>query len=133
MEAATKNKRGRPADSSYKEAIRLDNLNKAYKPDVGIRTIQNSVNAEEFICLVINTDNDNLYDFFSAKEGQLRHKGIAEQIGRMMREGLISNEQAIQTADNAVKAHANGWPSKEIEKVLRHYRIQRKKYLRSKK
>ena len=49
----------------------------------------------------------------------------------MMREGLITEEQAIQTAENAIKAYANGVSSKEIEKTLRQYRMSRKRELRS--
>lgn len=49
----------------------------------------------------------------------------------MMREGLITEEQAIKTAENAIEAYASGMSSKEIEKTLRQYRMSRKRELRS--
>ena len=130
MVAATKNKRGRPADSLYAKAVRRNILNHAYNPEISERTVQNTVNANEFICLLIESDSD-LQRFFSCCNGQTKHKGIAEQLGRMMREGLITEEQAIQTAENAIKAYASGMTSKEIENTLRQYRMSRKRGIRS--
>ena len=130
MVAATKNKRGRPADSLYADAVRQNIIDNAYNPEISTRAIQNTVNAEEFICLLTESDS-NLQWFFLCRDGQTKHKGIAEQIGRMMREGLITEEQAIQTAENAIKAYASGMSSKEIEKTLRQYRMSRKRNLRS--
>lgn len=130
MAAATKNKRGRPADSLYADAVRRNISNRAYNPEISARAVQNAVNAEEFTCLLIESDS-NLQWFFSCRNGQTKHKGIAEQLGRMMREGLITEEQAIQTAENAIKAYASGVSSKEIVKTLRQYRMSRKRELRS--
>lgn len=58
-------------------------------------------------------------------------KGLQSKLGRMMREGLITEEQAIKTAENAIEAYASGMSSKEIEKTLRQYRMSRKRELRS--
>ena len=95
MAAATKNKRGRPADSLYADAVRRNISNRAYNPEISARAVQNAVNAEEFTCLLIESDS-NLQWFFSCRNGQTKHKGIAEQLGRMMREGLKTEEQATR-------------------------------------
>lgn len=125
MVAATKKKRGRPADSWYSEAVRMNITGHAYNPEISTRAIQNTVNAEQLLCLLMELDND-LYSFFSCRNGNIKHKGIAEQIGRMMRDGLITEEQAINIAENAVNAYVNGMDSKTIEKSLRHYRMSQK-------
>ena len=123
MEAATKKKRGRPADIDYKIAVEINNAWHAYNPEVSNRAIQNKVNAEAFICLVIDMDYFRLYQFFSTQDGQMKHKGIAEQIGRMMREGLITDAQAVEIAEKCIQAYDAGRTSKEIEKELRRYRL----------
>ena len=53
----------------------------------------------------------------------MKHKGIAEQIGRMMREGLISDDQALELAQICIDAYSRGKTSKELEKRLREYRL----------
>ena len=122
MVAATKKKRGRPANDRYKQAVEITILNHAYNPEISTRAIQNAVNAEDFICLLIETDS-KLYGFFSTENGRVKHNGIAEQIGRMMRESIITGDQAIKIAETCVNAYASGRSSKDIEKELRSYRM----------
>lgn len=56
----------------------------------------------------------------------MKHKGIAEQIGRMVRENLITDIQAVERAEEGIQAYTPGRTSKEIEKELRHYRLSMK-------
>lgn len=80
MAAATKNKRGRPADSLYADAVRRNISNRAYKPEISARAVQNAVNAEEFTCLLIESDSniecalnkliDEYYDMVEAYESR---------------------------------------------------------------
>ena len=67
MVAATKKKRGRPANDRYKQAVEITILNHAYNPEISTRAIQNAVNAEDFICLLIVARfEDALSDMVSA-------------------------------------------------------------------
>ena len=43
MAAATKNKRGRPADSLYADAVRRNISNRAYNPEISAKAVQNAV------------------------------------------------------------------------------------------
>jgi len=124
MVAATKNKRGRPADERYQRALKINNFSNDYNPAVSTRTIQNSVNAELFECLMKEREcSREMHRFFYTCEGNTKHKGIAEQIGRMMREGLISDDQALELAQICIDAYSRGKTSKELEKWLREYRL----------
>ena len=123
MVAATKKKRGRPANDRYKQAVEITILNHAYNPEISTRAIQNAVNAEDFICLLNDETDSKLDKFFSTENGRMKHNGIAEQIGRMMREGIITDDQAIKIAEDCVDANASGRSSKDIEKELRSYRM----------
>jgi len=124
MVAATKNKRGRPVDKRYQTALEISIESKDYNPTVSTRTIQNSVNAELFECLMIERDCSlEMHQFFYTREGNTKNKGIAEQIGRMMREGLISDDQALRLAQMCIDAYSKGRSSKELEKGLREYRL----------
>ena len=127
--AATKNRRGRPSDSRYKEALRINTSWQLYNPEVSTRAVQNAVNAEELFCLVLET-NDPSYDFFVTCEGHMKHKGIAEQIGRMMHEGMITDAQALKITHECIEKYKKGRGSKDIEKRLRKYRMDWKSGLR---
>ena len=56
----------------------------------------------------------------------MKHKGIEEQIGRMVREDLITDIQAVEKVEEGIQAYTPGRTSKEIEKELRHYRLSMK-------
>lgn len=128
MEAATENKRGRPADEDYKWANTLQRQENGYPVYMSNRALQNTVNAEHFFGALIYADVTwEVERFFSGKDCGTKHKGIAEQIGRMMREGLITDEEAIEQAEKCVAAYKRGASSKEIEKQLRQKRMSLKK------
>jgi len=125
MEAATENKRGRPTIKVYAEAMKLNNAHGAYNHEIGERALQNRVNAEYFIVNALDNAPNELYFFFATMEGNTKHNGIAEQIGRLMRANYLSAEQAIDIARQAMDEYKNGATSKQIEQQLRQY----KKYL----
>ena len=122
MEAATKNKKGRPKNKEYEEARILNNNYSAYNTEIGNRALQNTVNAQYFLTNLINEERSDIELFFMTSEGNLRRKGIAEQIGRMLREGLIDQKTAEQIADEAIKLYNAGRSSKQIEAALRRRR-----------
>lgn len=122
MEAATKNKRGRPKNKEYEEAQRINNGYGAYNTEIGTRTLQNTVNAQCFLVDGISDERSDIRLFFMTSEGNLRRKGIAEQIGRMLREGLIDQKTAEQIADEAIELYSAGRSSKQIEAALRRHR-----------
>ena len=65
MVAATKNRRGRPADERYQRALKIKSFSNDYNPTVSTRTIQNSVNAELFECLMIEQEcSREMHRFF---------------------------------------------------------------------
>lgn len=121
MEAATKNRRGRPKNELYHEARITNNLYGAYNVEIGTRALQNTVNAQYFLVNGLDDDSEALL-FFLTNEGNLKHKGIAEQIGRLMMEHLITNKDAEKIAETAIQHYNNGQSSKQIETMLRHYR-----------
>lgn len=45
----------------------------------------------------------------------------------MMREGLISDDQALELARICIDAYSKGKTSKELEKLLREYRLGKKR------
>jgi len=120
MVAATKNKRGRPVSARYVYPYSLRDMNNG---DLSDRTIRNKVNAEFLTDLLHDRKEWALEDFFLTKEGMPKHTGIAEQLGRMLDEGIVTDDQAIEIALECVNAYNNGATAKEIEKSLRQHRI----------
>ncbi len=123
MVAATK-KRGRPISDRYAYGYELRNVNNEEKSD---RTVRNRLNAEAFICLLMDRKEWDIEDFFSTSEGLLRHNGIAEQIGRLLEEDIITDDQAVEIALSCINDYNSGKTSKTIENELRQYRINRKR------
>lgn len=125
MVAATEKKRGRPAIQLYADALNLNNSFGAYNKELSTRAVQNKVNAEYFFVNVVDDDNapNELYFFFATSEGGLRHNGIAEQIGRLLRGKHISFNQATDIALQVIEEYKNGATSKQIEQQLRRYKI----------
>ena len=120
MEAATKKKRGRPKDEEYRYMERINNND---EHPLSRRAVQNRTNAEALIIALHESDSYSLEFFFMTKEGLLRHNGIAEQIGRMIREGTITNDEAINLAAYCMNEYKSGIASKDIESRLRLYRL----------
>lgn len=106
MEAATKNKRGRP--EKFSKVIY------AVWSDKEKRTAQNITYAGE----IIERMQQKPGDFFITEKGNLRRQGIAEQIGRMFDDGY-SEEDCIQIAKLAMKMVENGWTVKAVEQWIR--------------
>ena len=120
MAAATK-KRGRPTREEYAYYYHLRNENNTEESD---RTVRTNYNAEQFIIILLDDAPAEVYFFFTTREGLTKHKGIAEQLGRMIQEGVITENQAIKRAEQCVNDYyKRGKTSKEIEKELRQERI----------
>ena len=81
------------------------------------------MNAEELTCLLMDRSRFDLESFFLTKEGLIKHKGIAEQIGRMLLKNTISEDQAIDFVEECIDEYNAGESSKEIEKRLRRFRL----------
>ena len=72
---------------------------------------------------LIDAADPVLYLFFHSNEGKLKRIGMAEQLGRMISEGILTEEQALELAEECMKAYENGTTAKEIEKALRRKRL----------
>lgn len=125
MEAATKNRRGRPIKEEYKEAYRLANMGDEDYAGRSLRTIRTIEAAEPFIGAIFRNDDKfgNMYHFFHSKEGRLKKTGIAEQLGRMISENLITEQRAFDIADDVITAYESGISVKTIERNLRRMRL----------
>lgn len=124
LEAATKNKRGRPKKDAYQYRLRLRNENDEQLSDRGI---QNTYYAEEIDSLLMEYERIDLQSFFLTGDGLMKRKGILEQLGRMMDAGLFDTEDALfSLIEDCITAYNMGLTSKAIERRLRAYRTAHK-------
>lgn len=110
MVADTKNKRGRP--------ITPTGIVARYFNDKETRTAMNMMYAGS---IIVKLEQERKA-FFVTNKGNFKHQGIAEQIGRMLKEDLISEEEALDLTDSCIADYKNGLSVKEIEKTLRNIR-----------
>lgn len=113
MEAATKNKRGRPR-GIIGELARIT----ANQWDDTDRAIKNRLYAVKCIQL----DEASLKPFFVTSTGKLKRQGIAEQIGRMKVYGTASDAELLQLAHDCIEQYKAGESVKAIERHLRQAR-----------
>lgn len=105
MVAATKNKRGRPAgfpDHLYSEFWEKSK-----------RAAQNTY----YAILATSAMDQDTQEYF-LKDGVFRRQGIAEKIGRMLKAGKISDQEAGELARECMKSCQEGHKAKEVEAVL---------------
>lgn len=115
MEAATKNKRGRPKVFDGKmDADPVDRVDH-----------RQNVNLMYAIFCADNLLNQREGDFFISDKGAIRRVGIAEQIGRLWYEGLATDEECKELARKSIEDYQNGQGVKQIEQRLRNLRIWR--------
>lgn len=107
MEAATKNKKGRPPVFSPTLYTIMGGENK--------RTAQNQYYAGKCI---VNILNQKPGSFFVTSGGKFRRQGIAEKIGRIYTEGLLTADQCKELAQTVIADYKNGQSAKEIEHNL---------------
>lgn len=123
MEAATKNKRGRPAREIYAYSLHLRNINDEPLSD---RAAQNRVHIENIECLLMDLERHDILAFFLDSNGNIRFKGILEQVGRMDDAGLFkTDDDIILLLEMCVAAYLKGATCKAIEKRLRQLRLSR--------
>ncbi len=106
MEAATKNKRGRPKTFSE--------ITYSFIDDVEQRAAQNKIYATAAIELLEQKPGD----FFLTNKGNFRRQGIAEQIGRLIHAGYAT-ELCKEIAEAAITFYEKGYSVKTIEKWIR--------------
>ena len=123
MEAATKKKRGRPIKEENAFAYKIALDGDEHYAGRSMRTIRSIAAAEPFTLCLIDAADPVLYLFFHSNEGKLKRIGMAEQLGRMISEGILTEEQALELAEECMKAYENGTTAKEIEKALRRKRL----------
>ena len=111
MEAATKNRRGRPKLPGTIAAEMIFTEKET-------RAAQNMYYAGTFI----HNAGYSYNSFFVTGKGNFRRQGIAEQIGRMLKADLITIEQAKELAQLAIDDYNSGTSVKQIESTLRLYR-----------
>ena len=113
MEAATKNKRGRPR-GVIGELARIT----AKQWEETDRTVKNRLFAAECIKL----DEAILKPFFVTSAGRLRRQGIAEQIGRMKIYGTATDGELLELAKDCIYQYNAGETVRTIETRLRKAR-----------
>ena len=106
MVAATKKRRGRPRS--------VIGILAAEMPDMEHRKAMNVLYAAHAINTL--TDRD---PFFVTQHGDIRRQGIAEQIGRMIEDESITEDEARELIARCKEEYANGARVKEIEQTLR--------------
>lgn len=107
MEAATKNKRGRP--KKHPLAVEV------FK-DQETRTAQNMY----YAALGAQVSGQGYKgSFFYTDKGNFRRQGIAEQIGRMYEAGLLDEDQAKTLFVSCRQDYQDGATVKDVEKSLR--------------
>lgn len=116
MVSDTKNKRGRP--TKFNEALYLiwDDREK--------RSAQNVYYAGIAVREILNHKPG---DFFVDKRGTFRRQAIAEQIGRIYKEGLLTIDQCRELAQVSIDDYNDGSSTKEIAKTLTALRLRLKK------
>ena len=110
MEAASKNKRGRPK-------IYGDMLYSIYF-DKEKRTAQNTF----YVGVTIKMMDQKPGDFFVTEKGNLRRQGIAEQIGRMYNQDGYPEESFKDVCQTAIDIVKDGYSVKDVERWIRHGR-----------
>lgn len=113
MEAATKNKRGRP-----KSIHRLST--EGIFDDKEPRTAMNIGYAGQAVLKLMGQNMRG--SFFVTERGNFRRQGIAEQLGRMLEEGF-SIEACREMMETCINLYNEGESVKEIERILRVYRM----------
>lgn len=119
MVDATKNKRGRPKKELYAEFTTIEEW---IDSDKSRRAKQNLLHAEAAFW---NMSDEN-QRFFMDGNGNIKRLGIIEQLGRMMHEGIIAEDEVNEWAEKCISMYNNGYTSKDIEQMLRNLRKQHK-------
>ena len=109
MESDTKNNLGRPRTVA---GIMTRIFQEQTITENGLRGAMNVYYAMHFLHECYGRPDRG--SFFVSECGKIRRQGIAEQIGRMMKEELITVEQARDLAEEAVKDYNSGKSVKEI-------------------
>ena len=131
MEAATKNKKGRPKvfnstdlwlSDSGEDLLHRGRVNRAYR-DIGIDRLLTACFPD------CDFDDNEMMWFITDSFGVSYRKkaGVLEQLGRMEKSNLFTENELNQIVEEILKAIRQGRKSKEIENELRQYRISRKK------
>ena len=117
MEAATKNKRGRPR--SIKRRV-IDNMPGLWE-DKTIRGAMNEYYAATCIIEIAEAQKGQ-ESFFATARGSFRRRGIAEQIGRIYDAELLTKDQCKELLEIVIADYESGSSVKEIESELRAFR-----------
>lgn len=114
MEAATKNKRGRPEllPAAYYAAF----------PEMERRATQNKYYAHVCIHYIATETPATANNFFVTPKGNTRRQGIAEQLGRIYAEGIASLEECRELLETIKQEYAAGASVKDLERKLRRTR-----------
>lgn len=118
MEADTENKpkRGRPRTIARDTAeLAKDTLFYEYE------SIRGAVNAI-YVASVVTILQEPEKSFFVTPRGNIRRKGIAEQLGRAMESGVIAEADLLQWVQACIELYGEGYGVKEIESRLRKIR-----------
>lgn len=113
MEAATKNKRGRPKTIARKIAEETRGSS-----NKGTRAQVNEVYRS--IPMLYITEEQKA--FFHTNRGRPRRTGILEQIGRLYDADLIDKEEIPELTQLCIGFYLQGYTVKQIEKILRNHR-----------
>lgn len=107
METDTKNRRGRPRKFEFSTYSMFSDMEK--------RPVQNLMYASKAL-LHLCPERD---PFFVTEKGNIRRKGIIEQIGRMYVDGTITADQGRELIEQCKTDYNDGHSVKEITDALR--------------
>ena len=118
METDTKKKRGRPRTVAG-EMARIDQ--DQVVSENGLRAATNMYYSYHLILELYGKPEKG--SFFRSPDGKLRRLGIAEQIGRMYEDDLITEQEARDLVEQSIQEYESGATVKEIEQILRLLRL----------
>lgn len=123
MEAASKNKRGRPDIFSRKGISPMKIWMIQNFPEYGDRSIANQYYVNHGISIAESClGKDEAKKVFSNERGSFKNKGIAEQIGRMSVQNNYDEESCAEILKQAIDLLNKGYKVKEVEKLIRDFR-----------
>lgn len=116
MEAATENqsKRGRPKTITRQTADATAGLTH----HESIRAIVNDV----YMSTIVIHLKEPEKSFFVTPKGNIRRKGILEQLGRMYDADQIAEDEITECVQSCIGLYHKGYTVKEIEQHLRNIR-----------
>ncbi len=120
MEAATKNRRGRPNIYKAHQVEIAEAINRNSFPSYSNRSLTNLLYVQAGMEIAQQLyGEEGTKQLFSTDRGNMKHKSILEQIGRMFLQNQFSEESCKNALSEAVELLQQGAKVKDIERAIR--------------